>query len=74
MLEYKCMWSDVVIHKIDQFQASTTVCHKCGYKLGHSLDVKHREWTCPNCGSVLNRDLNAAKVIDLVAENMLPQC
>ena len=74
MLEYKCGWTDTELTKIGQFQASTTVCHKCGYKLGHSLETKYRSWTCPNCNSELDRDLNAAKVIDLIAENMLPEC
>ena len=73
MLTYKAEWCDVKIQKIDQFQASTTICHKCGYKLDHALDVKYRTWTCPGCKTELDRDFNAAKVIDMVAENILPK-
>ncbi|WP_155482952.1 zinc ribbon domain-containing protein, partial [Limosilactobacillus fermentum] len=40
-------------------------CGKCNHRLGLDksewLDV--REWDCPNCGTHLDRDINAAQVI-----------
>ncbi len=31
----------------------------CGYK-NQNLTLKDREWTCPDCGTTHDRDLNAA--------------
>ena len=65
-LKYKCDWYGIECKAIGQFQASTSVCHKCGKKYGR-MDTKIRRWTCPNCHSRLDRDINAAKVIDQIA-------
>ena len=34
-------------------------CNVCGY-VHNSLDVNTRYWICPECGSGLDRDVNAA--------------
>lgn len=59
MLEYKAKWNGVNILKIGKFEPSSKTCSKCGY-INKELQLKDREWTCPNCGSVLDRDLNAS--------------
>lgn len=59
MLEYKANWYGKTISKIDKFYPSSKTCSKCGYKK-NDLKLKDREWTCPNCGEVLDRDTNAA--------------
>ena len=71
-MKYKASWTNTVLHKNDMFQASTTICHNCGYKLDKPLDTKYRSWTCPHCGSFLDRDTNAAIVIDMIGEDTLP--
>lgn len=60
MLEYKC---DSLI-KIDRFFASSQTCFECGYKNEEVKDLSVREWTCPVCGAIHNRDLNAARNIE----------
>mgnify|MGYP001602775814 CR=1 FL=1 len=58
MLEYKCKWYGRELIAIDRFHPSSKTCSKCGYQVSLTLDV--REWTCPSCGSVHDRDVNAA--------------
>ena len=69
MLKYKCDWYGVKCIEIGQFQASTSVCSECGKKFCR-LDTKIRKWTCPNCHARLDRDINAAKVIDKLAHSI----
>ena len=38
---------------------SSKTCSHCGY-VNSELKLSDREWTCPNCNSKLDRDLNAA--------------
>ena len=34
-------------------------CHYCGF-INENLEVKTRNWICPKCGTLLDRDVNAA--------------
>ena len=43
---------------VDPKNTSKT-CHRCGH-IHEDLDVKTREFTCENCGKMLDRDVNAA--------------
>ena len=66
MLEYKAEWYGRKIIKIDRFYPSTQLCSDCGYKnesIKGLKGLKVREWTCPECGEVHDRDLNAARNI-----------
>ena len=47
-----------VLKKIGRFEASTQICHCCGYKQKMPLDV--RVYECPECGMKMDRDLNAS--------------
>ena len=66
MLEYKAEWYGRKVIKIDRFYPSTQLCSGCGYKnesIKGLKGLKVREWVCPECGEVHDRDLNAARNI-----------
>lgn len=62
MISYKSSWSGTTYHRINRWYPSSKTCSTCDYKL-EKLDLGTRSWTCPNCGSVHDRDINAAKNI-----------
>ena len=70
MLEYKAKWNGVNILRIGRFEPSSKTCNCCGY-INKELTLKDREWTCPECGSVLDRDINASINIKNFALNKL---
>ena len=67
MLEYKTERLGKNILYIGQFEPSSQLCHVCGYRNSETKDLKVREWTCPNCGTVHDRDLNASINIKNIA-------
>lgn len=58
-LEQKISLTNKILIKADKRFASSQICHICGYQ-NKSLTLHDRERTCPNCGSHLLRDENAA--------------
>ena len=63
MLIYKASWYGNVIVKVPSNYPSSQLCSCCHYKNPKTKDLKVRKWTCPECGSVHDRDCNAAKNI-----------
>lgn len=73
-LEYKCRWAGKDLIKIDRFAPSSKRCSHCGH-IYKGLKLSEREWTCPECGTHHDRDLNAAiniKHFGLCANETLP--
>ncbi len=66
MLEYKASWYGKTILKIGRFESSSKLCSNCGYK-PESMGLHIRSWTCPDCGTVHDRDVNAAINIKNIA-------
>lgn len=61
-LEYKAVWYGRRVIKIDRWFPSTKTCSFCG-TTGHVLSLADRDWTCPDCGTHHDRDVNAARNI-----------
>ena len=62
-LQYKSDWNNRQYIKIGRFTKSSQPCNVCGYINEKTKDLSVREWTCPECGTVHDRDINAAKNI-----------
>ena len=58
-LQYKSSVFDNELIVIDRFFPSSKKCHVCGYVYSE-LTLNDREWSCPECGSRHDRDLNAS--------------
>lgn len=59
MLEYKTRWYNRKIVFVDRFYPSSKKCHYCGY-INKDLKLSDRQWKCPQCGGIIERDYNAA--------------
>lgn len=62
-LEYKAKWYGKNVIKINRFYPSSQLCSNCGYRNTNTKDLSIRKWICPQCGTIHNRDINAAKNI-----------
>jgi putative transposase len=62
MLEYKAKLYGREFRKIGRFEPTSQVCSACGVKDGPK-PLSVREWTCQECGTVHDRDVNAARNI-----------
>ena len=62
MLEYKARRHGRAFGKTGRFEPTSQVCSACGVKDGPK-PLSVREWTCGGCGSVHDRDVNAARNI-----------
>jgi len=63
MLEYKSLWHGKTFIKIGTYFPSSQLCNVCGYQNHNTKDLNVREWTCPDCNTLHDRDYNAAKNI-----------
>lgn len=59
-LEYKAHWYGRTLVGIDRWYPSSKRCSDCGHTVA-TMPLNVREWTCPECGSIHDRDVNAAR-------------
>ena len=74
-LKYKCEWYGKNLIFINRFDPSSRICNCCGY-YNHDLKLGDRTWKCPQCQTILDRDVNAAKNIKdfaLQKQNLIGQ-
>jgi putative transposase len=61
-LEYKADWYGRTVIAVDRFYPSSKTCSACG-AIAAKMPLSIREWACASCGTVHDRDVNAAKVL-----------
>ena len=74
-LEYKAKWKGSIVVKVNRWFASSKLCSTKGCNYKHTeLKLSDRMWTCPCCGAKHDRDINAAKNIEVqgLEESSLP--
>ena len=58
-LEYKANWRGGIVVIADRFFPSSKLCSDCGHKV-EKMPLSIRKWSCDNCKSNHDRDINAA--------------
>ena len=64
-LEHKCLWYGAEHVKADRWFASSRLCCRCGWKK-EDLTPRDRAWRCGGCGTVNEREANAARNLELL--------
>lgn len=73
-LQYKAEMRGNQVVVADRWFASSKTCSCCGHKL-EELALSHRAWTCPGCGSIHDRDVNAAiNLKNMAASSAVSAC
>lgn len=70
-LEYKSLWAGRSFVKIPRFYASSQICSCCGHQHTAVKNLAVRQWVCPVCSSVHQRDINAALNILMKGQELL---
>ncbi|MEU1226898.1 RNA-guided endonuclease TnpB family protein [Streptomyces sp. NPDC005828] len=73
MLEYKAALYGRTFIRIGRFEPTSQICCVCGTKDGPK-PLHIRVWTCRGCGTVLDRDINAAVNIAKAAGLAVTAC
>lgn len=79
-IEYKSLWYGRTLVGIDRWYPSSKRCSECGHTVAR-MPLKVRQWTCPECGSIHDRDVNAARnvlaaglAVSALGESVNPVC
>ena len=79
-LEYKSLWYGRELVGIDRWYPSSKRCSDCGHTV-KKMPLNVREWTCPECGTTHDRDINAARnvlaaglAVSALGESVSPVC
>ena len=66
-LAYKSEWYGKILVEVDRWYPSSKTCSACRHTLDE-LRLDERQWKCPKCGTLHDRDVNAAR--NLLAEGL----
>jgi putative transposase len=67
--KYKAVWRGKHVVQIGRFEPSSKLCSNCQSK-NNDLKLHHRIWKCKVCGVLHDRDINAAKNIKRIGQEM----
>jgi putative transposase len=70
-LEYKAAQRGKTVIVVNRWYPSSKLCSACGNKMG-KMPLSVREWTCPQCQTHHDRDINAAINLRTVADRSSP--
>ena len=59
-LEYKSKWNNCEFIKIEEYYPSSQICNRCGHRNKKVKDLSVREYSCEECETLLDRDINAS--------------
>lgn len=65
MLEYKLRRRGKRLLKAGRFEPSSQTCSCCGHR--QKMPLSERTYRCPDCGAVIDRDVNAARNVKAFA-------
>ena len=71
LLEYTGDIYGCEIKRVDRFFPSSKRCSSCGY-IKEDLTIKDREWTCPECHTQHDRDINACWNLLQFSDSTIP--
>ncbi len=71
ILEQKAAHTGTHFTRIDRWEPTTKRCHVCGYT-NNDITLSTENWTCPECGTFHDRDVNAAINIKNLATEQQP--
>ena len=59
ILKYKCSKHNRLLKQVGRWTATSKPCSGCGYH-NENLSLSDRQWSCPECSTHHDRDVNAA--------------
>ena len=62
-LRYKMERQGKTLIVVDRYTPTSRTCSACGMVLDGAISYQRKLWTCPKCGVVHDREINAAKNI-----------
>ena len=62
-LRYKLARQGKPLILVDRYTPTSRTCSACGLVLDDAIHYKKRIWSCPKCGAVHNKEVNAAQNI-----------
>jgi len=68
-LDYKAAEACRTLIRIPRFEPSSKTCSDCGV-VNQDLKLNDRQWVCQSCGTLHDRDFNAAKNISRVGQTL----
>lgn len=69
LLSYKAEEAGRIVVKVPRFEPTSKTCSNCG-AVKQDLTLNDRQWVCHSCGTLHDRDINAAKNILRVGQTL----